>query len=123
MSNDAKPTNKSFLDSLNSVLKGAGDVVNDVAGKVGGAVNDVAGKVGGAVNDAAGKVGAAVVDKVDLNGSGTIDIEDFIIMGLRLPGIGINRKAFLRAELQNRYPEDVVEKAIDETPAKAGIPV
>ena len=39
-----------------------------------------------------------IVNKVmDVNGDGQVDIEDVIIMGLKVPGICIKREEFLRA--------------------------
>lgn len=64
-----------------------------------------------------------VVTTMDANGDGHVDIEDVIILGLRTPGIKINRSEFLRKEFMKKYSEDVVEKAIETTPAKAGITV
>ena len=60
---------------------------------------------------------------LDVNGDGTIDLEDIIILGLRTPGVKIKRNDFLKKELMRNYPEDVIEKAIETTPAKAGIKV
>ena len=64
-----------------------------------------------------------VVTTMDANGDGQIDIEDVIIMGLRTPGIRISRSEFLKTELMKKYSEEVIEKAIGTTPAKAGISV
>lgn len=64
-----------------------------------------------------------VVTTIDANGDGHIDIEDIIIMGLRTPGIRITRSEFLRKELMKKYSEEVIGKAIETTPAKAGITV
>lgn len=52
-----------------------------------------------------------------------IKIEDVIILGLRIPGIKISRSEFLRKELMKNYTEEVIQKAIETTPAKAGITV
>lgn len=41
---------------------------------------------------------------------------------LALPGARISRAAYLREELSKHFQDDVVQKAIDITPAKAGIP-
>lgn len=64
-----------------------------------------------------------VTKTMDVNGDGNIDIQDVIIMGLKTPGIRIKRDEFLRKELMKNYPEDVIEKAVETTPAKAGISV
>ncbi len=62
-----------------------------------------------------------VVKALDVNGDGQIDIEDIIILGIRTPGIKVNRESFLRKELLKHFPEETIEKAIATTPAKADI--
>lgn len=42
---------------------------------------------------------------------------------LRFPGVRIDREAYLRAALSRRCPEEQIRKAIEETPAAAGISV
>lgn len=64
-----------------------------------------------------------VMTTLDVNGDGHVDIEDVIIMGLKVPGIRITRSDFLKKELIKNYPEKVIDKAIELTPAKAGISV
>lgn len=63
----------------------------------------------------------AVFGAVDQNGNGTIDIEDVIIMGLRVPGVRIDRANFLQKELVKRFPQETIDDAIDSTPLHAGI--
>lgn len=70
---------------------------------------------------AASQAQETVVRAIDQNGNNQIDIEDIIILGLRVPGIRVNRSDFLRKEFLKRYPLDVIEQAIYQTPAKAGI--
>lgn len=64
-----------------------------------------------------------VIDVIDENGNGEIDIEDVIIMGLRVPGVRINRSEFLKKEFYKLYPQEVIEKAIEYNPSRAGIPL
>lgn len=64
-----------------------------------------------------------IITAIDENGNGEIDIEDVIIKGLRIPGIKIKREEFLRKELFKRYPKDVIDIAVAESPMKAKIPV
>ncbi|NLN24600.1 MAG: EcsC family protein [Bacteroidetes bacterium] len=86
--------------------------------------------------DATGKTAAVVVKKtvssvvkskeavfqaVDQNGDGQIGIEDVIIMGLNIPGIKINREAFLRKELFKYYPQEVIDDAVQFNPLHAKI--
>lgn len=63
----------------------------------------------------------AILNAVDQNGNGEIDIEDVIVMGLRVPGIRIDRSDFLQAELQSKFPQEVIEDAIAYNPLHAGI--
>lgn len=62
-----------------------------------------------------------VVTTIDANGDGNIDIEDIIIMGLKTPGVGINRGEFLKREFSKKYSKETIEKAISNTPLEAGI--
>ena len=39
----------------------------------------------------------AILNAIDQNGNGEVDIEDVIIMGLKVPGIRIDRAQFLQA--------------------------
>ena len=71
--------------------------------------------------DAIVKSKNAVFDAVDANGNGEIDIEDVILMGLKVPGIRVDRTAFLKKELFKKYPQEIIDIAIKETPARAGI--
>ena len=105
-----------FFDGL---LKNTGDAFNSLTKQVGNALGDSAGKVNEAITH--GK--DAIVNVIDANGSGEIDVEDFIILGLRIPGVAINREDFLRAELQTKFTKDIIDKAIETTPALAGISI
>ena len=62
-----------------------------------------------------------VVNKLDVNGDGQVGIEDVIILSLKSPGVYINREAFLKAQLFKNHHQDTIEKAIQFTPALAGI--
>ena len=62
-----------------------------------------------------------IVNAIDQNGNGEIDVEDIIIMGLRIHGIRIKRDDFLHRELQRYYPESTILDAINYTPAHAHI--
>ena len=64
-----------------------------------------------------------VVSVIDINGNGEIDLEDFIIHGLKTPGIRIRRESFLRAEFQKTYTGDTIDLAVKTNPAHAGITV
>lgn len=64
----------------------------------------------------------AVIKALDQNGNGTIDIEDIIVLAIKTPGVHVVRANFLKKELFKNYPQEVIDKAIETTPAKAGIP-
>lgn len=63
----------------------------------------------------------AVFKAIDQNGDGEVGIEDVIIMGLKVPGIKINREAFLRKELFKKYPQEVIDDAVKYNPMHANI--
>ena len=58
---------------------------------------------------------------MDVNGDGQIGIEDVIIMGLRVPGICVDREQFLRTEFRKDFPEEVIDDIVAFCPAHAGI--
>lgn len=85
-------------------------------------VNKVAVSAVDKTKEVAAKSQAAILGAVDQNGNGEIDIEDVIIMGLKVPGIRIDRASFLQRELQKNFPQDVIDDAIEKNPMHAGIP-
>lgn len=63
-----------------------------------------------------------IVNKVmDINGDGQVDIEDVIVMGLKIPGISVDREQFLRSEFIKDYPPEVVDDMVKYNPAHAGV--
>lgn len=64
-----------------------------------------------------------IINIIDENGNGEIDIEDVIIMGLRVPGVRINRAEFLKKEFYKFYPQEVIADAIAYNPSHAKIPL
>lgn len=77
---------------------------------------------GVAVKQLAEKTKATVIGAIDQNGNGQVDIEDVIIMGLKVPGIRVDREHFLRKELQTKYPPEVIDEAVASNPMTAKIP-
>ncbi len=67
------------------------------------------------------KSSAAVNKVMDVNGDGQVDIEDVIIMSLKIPGICINRDEFLRSEFLKDFPKEIIDDAIEYNPAHSGI--
>lgn len=88
-------------------------------GKTMGEIAENVAKTAGKVSEQAKD---AVIGAIDQNGNGAIDIEDIIIMGLRVPGIRISRSDFLRREFMKHYSPEVIEDAIEYNPLHAGIP-
>lgn len=93
-------------EAKNSVIENAKGMTNAVAE---------------AIQEGSAKTTAALTKTMDINGDGTVDIEDVIIMGLRIPGIGISREDFLRAEFRKDFPQETVDDAVVYNPAHAGI--
>lgn len=79
----------------------------------------------GAVKNALEKAKDTAVGKateaLDANNDGTVDIQDIIILAIKLPGVHIARESFLRKELFKNYPPEVIDDAVARTPALAGI--
>lgn len=79
----------------------------------------------GAVKNALEKAKDTAVGKateaLDANNDGTVDIQDIIILAIKLPGVHITRESFLRKELFKNYPPKVIDDAVARTPALAGI--
>lgn len=64
-----------------------------------------------------------VFDALDINKDGRVDTEDIIILGLRIPGVHIDREEFLRKKFMKNYANDVIQDAVKFNPAHAGITV
>ena len=79
----------------------------------------------GAVKNALEKAKDTAVGKateaLDANNDGTVDIQDIIILAIKLPGVHVTRESFLRKELFKNYPPKVIDDAVARTPALAGI--
>lgn len=65
----------------------------------------------------------AITKAIDQNGDGQVTIEDVIIMGLKIPGIKINRAEFLKKEFENKYSEEIIEQIIKFNPSHENIPI
>ena len=77
--------------------------------------------VGDSGKNAVAKTKETVMKGLDQDGDGQIDSTDLILMALKVPGVKINRDEFLQKELFKYCEQDVIDKAKDTTPAKAGI--
>ena len=91
--------------------------ITNIAGEIGKTAVNVSSKVKEGANKS-----TEIVNKVmDVNGDGQVDIEDVIIMGLKVPGICIKREEFLRGEFMKDFPQETIDDAIEFNPAHAGI--
>ena len=99
----------------------------DDLGKAATTAADSVGKTAVAVADKTKEVATksqqAILGAIDQNGNGEIDIEDVIVMGLRVPGIRIDRAAFLQKELHMKCTQEQIDDAIAHNPLHAKIPL
>lgn len=89
--------------------------------KVGETIAKATAGVSEKIKSVSSKTEQTIVNLIDENGNGEIDIEDIVVKGLRVPGIRINRAAFLQKELFKHYPQEVINDAILFYPAHANI--
>lgn len=66
---------------------------------------------------------SALVEQLDANHDGQVDIEDIIILGLKTPGVKVERSKFLTNEFRIHYDSATIEKALETTPLNANIPL
>lgn len=60
-------------------------------------------------------------DKLYVNGDGKIDLKDFVLMAVKVPGVNINRREFLKKELGKKIDDKKVAKALETNPKMAKI--
>lgn len=97
---------------------------NKISGAIQTIVDDTSNLKGNVTKKAKNVVSKSydqVVQVIDQNGDGKVDIEDIIILGLKTPGIKINRSDFLHKEFNKHYPKEVIEIAVAYNPLKANI--
>ena len=110
---EAGITSESIVDAAK---KAKGAIV-----KAGSSASEIGKTVVGTAHDTFDNSKEIIMEKLDQNGDGVVDVVDIIIMSLKAPGVHINREQFLQKELYKNYPQSVIDIAIQETPAKAGI--
>ncbi len=93
----------------------------EVAKKAGTKTAEAAKSVGGKTKDLVVRSKDAAVEVLDYNGDGHIDVEDIIILGLKTPGVKINREKFLRKEFEKNYPVEIIDEIVKYNPAHANI--
>ncbi len=114
--------------SLNTAQNGVKKLSNDIAPKIAQGFGDTAHKTGEllssgstAVLNAGTAARDALMDQLDTNHDGKVDIEDIIILGLKTPGVKIDRSSFLKNEFRLHYDPATIDKAIETTPLCADI--
>lgn len=114
--NSVQSGTKKFNDTVApKIVKGVGDAVQ----KTGDTLN--AGKT--AVLDAGSTAKSALMEQMDTNHDGKVDIEDIILLGLKTPGVRVERSKFLANEFRIHYDAETIDKAIKTNPAAANIPI
>ena len=101
--------------------KAAVNVVGKGAKSATSKTKDTAKKVGSGVKGTAEKTKNEVVKALDQDGDGSIDSTDIILISLKMPGVRVDREKFLRKELKNHCDPEVIDLAIEQNPAAAGI--
>ena len=99
---------------------------DELGEKIGNLVNDaknMAINVTDKTKDLTVKTKEEIMAKMDVNQDGEIGIEDLIVLGLRTPGVKVNRKEFLTKELKKNYSQEVIEDAIRFNPSHANISI
>ena len=116
--------------SLSSVQFGAKKFNDTVAPKIAQGIGDTVQKTGdtlaigkSVVLDAGSNAKEVLMEQLDANHDGKVDIEDIIILGLKTPGVKVERSKFLTTELRVHYDAETIEKAIETTPIAAGVPL
>ena len=109
------------MDEKKLDLKHIADNIGKAVTTTADSVSKTAVSVAEKTKDVATKSQQAILGAVDQNGNGEIDIEDVIIMGLKVPGIRIDRASFLQKEFQTKVPQDIIDDAIAHNPLHAKI--
>lgn len=130
---------KDFGKTVNSLVKEADKIKNDLIDDSTKVIGNVVNTASDAVTEGAKQIGKVaqdvadttivtydkakneVIDAIDQNGNGEVDIEDVIVLGLKTPGIKINRAVFLKAELTRYYDQETINIAIENNPLYANI--
>lgn len=103
-------------------LKGLADKAGKATVGAAQSVGKTAVTVAGKTKELTEKSQQAILGAIDQNGNGEVDIEDVIIMGLKVPGIRIDRAQFLQTELKTKLPQKTIDDAIAYNPLHAKIP-
>lgn len=105
----------------NNISKVDKEKINEIKVNITGNAQKVAEKASSKMKEGTNKSTEALNKIIDVNGDGQVDIEDVIIMGLKVPGICVKRDEFLRSEFMKDYPQAVIDDVVKFNPAHAGI--
>lgn len=108
---------KKISDKFSEVIQDASDISKKVGKQIEETSNKVVNKTSSVIDTSKDKL----ITAMDQNGDNEITIEDIIIMGLKVPGVKINRAEFLRKEFSTNYDNDIVERIVKYNPAHEGI--
>ena len=96
-------------------------VLSEKLGQLTDATGKIATNISDKTKDIVVKSKDTVITAIVVNGDGKVDIEDIIILGLKTPGISVDRSEFLSKELMKNHSKEIINQAIATTPANAGI--
>ena len=91
--------------------------------KIGDKIGAITSNVNDKTKELVEKSKNKITTVVDVNGDGKVDVEDIVVLGLKTPGVKINRSEFLSKEFEKNYDKTTIENAIANTPSSAGIPI
>ena len=74
------------------------------------------------VKDAIENIKTKVTTSLDVNGDGEVNIVDIITLGMKAPGISIERDKFLRKEFANHCTQEMIDEAVITGPMQSNIP-
>lgn len=115
--------NKIDLDKLKNSANSAFSKMTSISKKTGSSISNnttiVSKKVSNQVNIAT----IQLKNNIDQNGDGQITIEDVIILGLKVPGVKINRSEFIKKEFSKYYSKEIIDNIIKYNPAHENIPI
>jgi hypothetical protein len=115
--------NKIDLDKLKGSTSNVLSKVTSVSKKVGASISNNTTTISKKVSNKIDITKDQLKNKIDQNGDGQITIEDVIIMGLKVPGIKINRSEFIKKEFSKYYSEEIIDNIIKYNPAHENIPI
>ena len=102
-------------------IKNIGNNVSKFAKKAQKDISKTAKTIKSKASDSIDKGKENVTKVLDQNGDGQVTIEDVIIMGLKVPGIKINRAEFIKKEFGKNYSKETIDRIIEFNPAHENI--